>query len=402
LVSALVILRLLQSYSNMRQFLAPAALLSLIAIASAAKHELIVGTFGSAYLYTVEFDDEALTLDLVANTSTPGSSSWIALSHDKANLYGTNYQASVPGFVSYSLSNATDITYEATVDAGGNCTASAIFVVADQNPPYAVYGSFFGTNAGCGSVISVDETGVLEAVVQNYTYFNSSGVHGTAFSPDSKFLYSTDDPGNTVWTHGVDAFTGEVTLLANLTAPSDAAHPRHGAVHPNGQYLYVILEGTSQLAEYAIDQATGIPSFANVTYPLLESGQNASSFWADEVALSYSTKYLWATNRYRGSMGGAPGNGTASTNGTGYISVFTLDDGGAILEQNFLLPTTSTGGAANSVAPSPFTDRFAALTDSSTGFLEIWELATDGASAQAVAHLDLDDGGCCANAVWYS
>jgi carboxy-cis,cis-muconate cyclase len=54
--------------------------LSLLAVSRAAKHELIIGTFGTQYLYTVEFDDEALTLDLLANTSVPAAGSWIALS----------------------------------------------------------------------------------------------------------------------------------------------------------------------------------------------------------------------------------------------------------------------------------------------------------------------------------
>lgn len=60
--------------------IAGGALLSLVAVANAATHELIVGTFGTKSLYTVEFDDEALTLDLVANTSVPAAGSWLALS----------------------------------------------------------------------------------------------------------------------------------------------------------------------------------------------------------------------------------------------------------------------------------------------------------------------------------
>lgn len=56
------------------------ALLSLAAAANAATHELIVGTFGTKALYTLEFDDEALTLDLVRNTSVPVAGSWVALS----------------------------------------------------------------------------------------------------------------------------------------------------------------------------------------------------------------------------------------------------------------------------------------------------------------------------------
>ncbi|KAI0123634.1 carboxy-cis,cis-muconate cyclase [Xylariales sp. AK1849] len=375
----------------MRRSLGLVALPSIIAGANAALHELIVGTFGTESLYTLEFDDESLTLDMVANTSVPAAGSWIALSHDKTNLYTTAYGASSPAFVSYSLGNATDISHDATIPAGGNCTATAIFVVADQNPPYSVYGSFFsGSNAGCGAVLSVDESGALTASAQNYTYFSSSAVHGTAFSPDSKFLYSADDSGNTLWTHSIDQETGEVTLVANLTAPSSGADPRHATVHPNGTYIYVVLEGSSEIGVYAIDEATGVPSFANVTYPLLNDGQESAEYWADEVALSFSNSYLWATNRGR------------DVNTTGYISVFSLDESGAILDQNFLISTTTSGGAANSVAPSPFSDRFVALTDSSVGFVEIWELSTNASSASVVAHLDLADGGCCANAVWYS
>lgn len=57
------------------------ALLGLAAIVVVADvHQLIVGTFGTEYLYTLQFDDEALTLDLIGNLSTNAASSWIALS----------------------------------------------------------------------------------------------------------------------------------------------------------------------------------------------------------------------------------------------------------------------------------------------------------------------------------
>lgn len=56
------------------------ALLGLIASVNAAVHELIVGTFGTASLYTLEFDDQSSTLSLKANTSVSVASSWLALS----------------------------------------------------------------------------------------------------------------------------------------------------------------------------------------------------------------------------------------------------------------------------------------------------------------------------------
>ena len=45
-----------------------------------AVHELVVGSISSRFVYTGAFDDEALTLELIANISTPTINSWIALS----------------------------------------------------------------------------------------------------------------------------------------------------------------------------------------------------------------------------------------------------------------------------------------------------------------------------------
>ncbi|KAL1861647.1 hypothetical protein Daus18300_008763 [Diaporthe australafricana] len=377
-----------------------AIFISLIFNVNATIHELIVGTFSTKFLYTVEFDDEALTLSLLANISVPYAGNWIAFNHDKRNLYTTAYGQSNepqnPKFVSYSIINATAIEHQTTIPAGGNCTATSIFVVADQHHPYNVYGTFFssvkGINAGCGSVFSVDEGGALDAVIQNYTYFvNVSGVHGAALSPESRYLYSADDTGNTLWTHAVDRATGEVTALGNLTGPTPGSDPRHVVVHPKGHYLYVILEGSSQLAQYMVDRGTGLPAYDGA-YPLLLSAQqDPAHYWADEVALSSSNRYLWASNRGR------------STNTTGYVSVFSLDEWGAIVQQNFLVPTSSSGGFSNILSPSPYTDEFAVLTSNSTGFVEVWKLDEDAGSAAVVAHLDIDDGGgCCSNALWYS
>lgn len=54
------------------------AVSSLVLGVNATIHELIVGTFSTKFLYTVQFDDEALTLSLLANISVPYAGNWIA------------------------------------------------------------------------------------------------------------------------------------------------------------------------------------------------------------------------------------------------------------------------------------------------------------------------------------
>jgi carboxy-cis,cis-muconate cyclase len=91
-----------------------------------------------------------------------------------------------------------------------------------------------------------------------------------------------------------------------------------------------------------------------------------------------------------------------SANNTGYISAFSLASDETIESPLFLNATISSGVTANSVSPSPFSDQFVALTDSSVGFVQIWQVGDDGASASVVAILNIEYEGCCANAVWYS
>lgn len=118
--------------------------------------------------------------------------------------------------------------------------------------------------------ISVDDTGTLVEQFANVTYDSSAGVHGMGMSLDNDFIYSADDIGNGVWTHSYDSTDGTITELQHLDAPT-GSDPRHLAVHPNGQFVYVVYEASSEIAVYARDNTTGLLTDTNTTYPLLPS-----------------------------------------------------------------------------------------------------------------------------------
>ena len=88
------------------------------------------------------------------------------------------------------------------------------------------------------------------------------------------------------------------------------------------------------------------------------------------------------------------------------MSSFTLASDGTIENQDFIVPTTSSGGGANQAVPAPFNANLLAILDSSTGFIEVWKRSEDGKGATVIAHLDVPGGAegakCCSNAVWYS
>jgi len=55
------------------------AIAGLATVAHALLHELVVGNFVSNVLYTLSFDDEIYTLDLIANISVETRNSWLAV-----------------------------------------------------------------------------------------------------------------------------------------------------------------------------------------------------------------------------------------------------------------------------------------------------------------------------------
>ncbi|KUI57331.1 Carboxy-cis,cis-muconate cyclase [Cytospora mali] len=357
-----------------------AALFGLLPLAVATKHNLFVGGFDGAFVYSLEFDDETLSLDLVKNISSHSSHLWLALSHDKANLYGVEEG----GWASYKVKNGTDVDYETSVASDGNCsTTRGIFIIAAEKPPYNVYADPFGN---CANVVSVDETGTLDSNLQNISYYSGSGVHGMALDPAGDYIYAADDSGNAIWTYSIDNSTGLLTFVSAISAPTTGAAPRHAAVHPGGKYIYVILEESNELAQYKIDPSTHIPDFTNVTYSLLNPGQDSSTFWSDDAAVTPDGRILWATSRSRDD----------TANGT--ISAYSLSPDGAIESRIFLTNTTTTGGTANALSVPSWSNQYVALTDSSLGFVQIWTI--ENGTGKIVSEVLLVDGGCCANVAW--
>ncbi|KAJ5964107.1 uncharacterized protein N7479_003983 [Penicillium vulpinum] len=264
--------------------------------------------------------------------------------------------------------------------------SQAIFVQSLPVSPYTVYGVTFGGNRSCGNVMSVDHEGSLSRIIQSFDYQIGSGVHGLTIGPNHDVLYSADDSGNSLWAHSINSDTGQVEFLDRIAAPNYGSDPRHITVHPKGKFAYVVFEGTNKLVLYRIDPKDKTLASAK-SFPLIPPGYPNSEYWSDEVRLSYSNSYIWATSRsHRSSY-------------PGYISAFSISETGDILSQLFLTPTTTSGGMANAVAPSTSSDEFVAITDSEKGLIQIWRFT--GRRTEVVATLDLRDGGCCANAFWY-
>lgn len=83
------------------------------------KHHLMVGTWTPpGRIYTVAFDDEALTLELVKKTDIPEAEpiSWMTFSHDKKAIYG----AAQKKWNSFAVKSPTEIEHQVSHPVAGH------------------------------------------------------------------------------------------------------------------------------------------------------------------------------------------------------------------------------------------------------------------------------------------
>ena len=108
-------------------------------------------------------------------------------------------------------------------------------------------------------------------MTQTWKYVNTSAIHGLAFGPEEKLLYSADLSADKIWTHAIGE-DGRVSLVDRYELPKAGMHPRHLAAHPDGKYLYVLMEHENTLVEYEVDEKTGAPVKELQTFSLLPEG----------------------------------------------------------------------------------------------------------------------------------
>jgi carboxy-cis,cis-muconate cyclase len=385
-----------------------AALATLLSLAQADLHHVFVPSFTSPHLYSLEFDDVNNTITQAGHTIGHDGHPWISFSYDKASLYA----GETDGFASYTIDNATSLSYKKSVPLGGTCSQKiagfgATYVLPSQRAPFTVYGAPFGS---CINAMSVEPDGTLTSVVQNVTLDSTSGIHGLAMGPDGEFLYSADDSANGIWVHKINQETGGLTKVSFTLAPSVDAGPRHLIVHPTGRFLYVVMEAKNEVRVYAVN--FGLRSSqvkitdTGLSYSLIPQGANPADYRANEVILSADSNILFASTRYRALRVQPPG-GAAVSRGplskedvyhhksrrspvmqkrapqSGYITAILLvpqseqtnpefpQGAGFPIRQLFQTKTTTSGGMSNAVSPASWDRNYFTISDTEVGQVEV-------------------------------
>ena len=298
---------------------------------------------------------------------------------------------------------------KATAKAKDTTTKTrAIFLLPSRKPPYAVYCNPFYNHAGYGNIFSTNSDGSLAKNIQDYEYCPKSAIHGMVFDPTETYLYSADMWANRIWCHKKIDDEGRLETVGYTEAEGEKDHPRWVECHPNGRYLYVLMEAGNRVCEYVVDPRTRLPVYTNRWFPLIPPGKsflylemvgkgraliltagipNPHMYRSDVVFLTQSSNYLFATSRAN------------SFDLTGYIAAFKIAENGSIGRQICLNPTPTSGGHSNAVSPCPWSDEWLVLTDDEKGGVEIYRWHKEFLAR--VARLEIGEKGFGMNAIWY-
>jgi len=307
-------------YSGMnlsRRFVLRVAFLTLVAMIGTnvaaqthTKYLLYVGTYTeegskSKGIYAYRYDaasQEITSLGLAAETKNP---SWIAIHPNGRFLYAvnelSNFKGPNSGGVSaFSIDRATGkLTFLNEVQSKG---ADPCYMTVDKTGKFVLVANYSSGNIAAFPISSDGKLGEASAFVQHTGHGSNPKrqegphAHSIDLSPDNRFAFVDDLGLDQLLVYKFDASKG--TLTANdppFAKLPPGAGPRHFALHPTGQFAYVLSEMHSTVTTFSADLKTGTftPVQDTSALPPDFKGQNDDA----EIAMHPSGKFLYASNR---------------------------------------------------------------------------------------------------------
>ena len=236
-------------------------------------------------IYLFEMDTHTGELSnrkLVAQTPNP---SWIVIHPSRKYLYAinevTNYQGGSGSVTAFAIDPPTgDLTFLNTVSSEGagpahmslDAQGRFAFVANYAGGTIAVLPILAGRLAGHGRRCTHRDTGSLgsthaaDAPRGSFAISGHDHPHAHMIAPDpkNKFVLATDLAQDRIYVYKFDGATGKLTPAKSAPFASlpSGDGPRHFAFHPNGHWLYLILEESSTIVILPLRSRHGSPDRA--------------------------------------------------------------------------------------------------------------------------------------------
>lgn len=266
-------------------------------LALAQNHKLIVGTYTkgtSEGIYVYDFDSKTADtkqLGVIKNIANP---SYVALSKNNDAIYSVSEVGANSAAAAFKFNPKTNegtlINKEATKGA------DPCFILTDGEHVFTA-----NYSGGSISVYGIKADGSLTPVKQLVQHTGkgpdkrqtSAHVHQTLFSPDGKYVISTDLGEDKIYVYNYQANAEKPLTLRHSISTNPGSGPRHITFSPNGKFAYLAHEFNGKISVFGYNDGD--------LKLLQEIGTAASDFTgridAADIHISADGKFLYESNR---------------------------------------------------------------------------------------------------------
>lgn len=284
------------------------ALFLFCSAAAAAQKQpyLLIGTYTSGKsegIYVYQFNTTSADNSLVSVTKT-SNPSYLAVSPNKKMVYAVNENAdstmhTVGGNISAFKFKNGKLTEVNKQPSGGK---HPCYVAVDKTGQWVFAGNYTSGSIG---VLKVKKDGSLDTLKQtiqhsgsgpNNARQKSAHVHATFVSPDNRYLLVPDLGIDKLMIYSLNSKKGTLqTSKAGFKTVTPGGGPRHVDIHPNGKYIYLMLEMTGEVVAYKNFGNFDLQEIQSISAqpPYLKGGAIGSA----DIHVSPDGKFLYCSNR---------------------------------------------------------------------------------------------------------
>lgn len=291
----------------MRKKLLYLFLLCSVSATAQKEHYLLIGTYTGGksegiYVYKFNSANAENSFISVAKSSNP---SFLAVSPNQQFVYAVNENADSTRFtvsgniVAFSFNAANGTLTEINKQPSGG--KHPCYVAVDRSGKWVFAGNY---SSGSIGLLPVNKNGVLDSAKQIIQHEGAGPdkqrqlgphVHSTNLSADNKYLFVPDLGIDKLMIYHFNSKNGHLQpakIPYKTNIPGGG--PRHMSIHPNGKYVYLLLELTGQVIVYKNSGNGDIGAIQSIAaHPDDYKGIIASA----DIHVSPDGKFLYCSNR---------------------------------------------------------------------------------------------------------
>lgn len=282
---------------NKKIFTLGLALLGFSALKAQQRH-LLVGTYtnggNSEGIYTFGYNPSGATQKPLHIAKGIDNPSYICFSPDKKFVYAVSENGDKSAVSAFAY-NKGKLTF---INKQNSAGADPCYITTDGK--HVIVANYSGGNI---AVLSINADGSLNKAKQTIQHTGkgidpkgrqqSAHVHMTYFSPDRKYVLSTDLGEDKIYVYSYHAKAGTPLKLKNVYQVKPASGPRHLTFSPNGKFVYLANEFTGMITAFAYNkgQLKKIQDVATVAKDF------KGAIDAADIHTSPDGRFLYETNR---------------------------------------------------------------------------------------------------------